>query len=96
LKLTPRVNEVLRGVSARGKDADLGYVDASDFPEAYLVAGRYHVEGSSVTVKVTLFQGATEQGHFTVEGNPGDLDSVAAKIVSGAERLLQNSPGKTR
>ena len=92
LKLTGHVNEALRGVSARGRGADLSFIDASDFPDAYMLAGRYRVEGTVITVKVTLFRGDTDAGQFTVEGDSGKLDDLAANIVGAAERLLQKSP----
>ena len=92
LKLTAHVNEALRSVSARGKDADLSFIDASDFPDAYMLAGRYRIEGTAITVKVTLFRGDTEAGEFTAEGDAGKLDDLAAKIVDAAEHLLQESP----
>jgi len=91
LKLTSHVNEALRRVSARGKDADLSYVDASEFPDGYLLVGRYRVDGSSVRITVTLFKGEKKYGNFIVEGKPADLDNIATKIVGEAQRLLRSS-----
>jgi hypothetical protein len=91
LKLAARVNELLRSVAGRGQDADLSFIDASDFPDAYVLAGRYRLGGTAITVKVTLFRGDTEAGQFTVEGDAGKLDDLAALIVSAAERSLQDS-----
>lgn len=82
------MNEALRETAARGQSASLVYVDASELPDSYLVVGRYRIEAGSIRVKATLFKGETATGDFTVQGNPADLDNVAAKIVGEAERLL--------
>jgi WD40 repeat protein len=91
LKLTSRVNELLRQVSGGGPNAVLVYVDASDLPGAYLLAGRYHVEGGSVKVRATLFKGEKEIGNFAADGNIGELEMLAGRIVDEAKRLLRDS-----
>jgi hypothetical protein len=67
------------------------YVDASDLPGAYLLAGRYHVEGGSVKVRATLFKGEKEIGNFAADGNIGELEMLAGRIVDEAKRLLRDS-----
>jgi hypothetical protein len=91
LKLTARVNEALREVSARGPNIPLVYVDASDLPGAYLLAGRYRVEGGLVKVRASLFKGQKEAGNFTVDGSIGELDKLAGRIVDQAEHLVRDS-----
>jgi len=78
-------------VAARGSNIPLVYVDATDLPGAYVLAGRYSVEGGSVKVRVSLFKGEKETGNFTVEGNTADMNEVAAKIVGVAEHMLRDS-----
>ena len=87
LKLTGLVNEALREVSSRGQDASLVYVDAAEFPDAYLLAGRYRVEGSRVTAKVSVFKGEKQVGNFTFVDEAGNLDKMTAEIVGKAQRL---------
>jgi hypothetical protein len=61
------------------------YVDASDFPGAYTLAGRYRVEGSGVTTS------EKQVGNFTLVGEAGDMDTMTAEIVSEAQRLTKGS-----
>jgi len=91
LKLTERVDEALRETSSRGQEAAMVYVDASDFPDAYTLAGRYRVEGDTVTAKVSVFKGEKQVGSFTVVGGAGALDKVAGEILSRAEALAEGS-----
>jgi WD40 repeat protein len=91
LKLAARVNEALREVSVRGAGASLVYVDASEYPDGYLLTGRYRVAGSSVKVRVTLFKGEKEAANFTVEGITAEIDKVAQQIVDEAGRVLRDS-----
>ena len=89
--LAARVNEALREVSSRGQDATLVYVDASDFPGAFSLAGRYRVEGSEVTTRVSVFKGEKQVGSFTLAGPTADLDKLVAAILSQAEHVTQSS-----
>jgi len=86
LKLTGLVNEALRDVSSRGQEPPLVYVDASEFPEAYTLAGRYRVEGNTVTARVSVFKGEKQVGNFTLTGEKGNLSKLTAEIVSQAQR----------
>jgi len=89
LKLTTMVNDALRDVSSRGAEATLVYVDAADFPGAYSMAGRYRVEGSAVTTRVSVFKGEKEVGTFTVAGSTTELDKLTAAIVARAGHLAE-------
>ena len=89
LKLGQLVDEALRQVSSRGQEATLVYVDASDLPEAYTLAGRYRVEGSTVTTQVSVFKGEMQVGNFTLTGETSNLDALTAAILSRAELLTK-------
>jgi WD40 repeat protein len=91
LKLAAHVNEALRGVSEGESDPALVYIDAPVFPDAYMLVGRYSIAGNSMNVRIKLFKGEKEAGSFTVEDNMAKVDSIAAKIVDRAQRLLQDA-----
>jgi hypothetical protein len=91
LKLMARVNEALREASAREHNATLVYVEASELPDAYLLAGRYRVEDGNVNARVSVFKGEEEAGSFTVEGNTSNLVQLAARIVAEAESRIVTS-----
>jgi len=91
LKLTDLVNEALREIASKGQNATLVYVDASDFPDAYLLAGRYRVEGSTVKARVSLFKGESSAGEFTVSGDTSALGTLAASIVREAESRISSA-----
>jgi hypothetical protein len=80
LGLTKQVNDALRELSARGQEAPLVFVDALEFPEAYLLAGRYRVKNDTVTVTLLLFRGEDEVGQFRIEGTTADLARLSHEI----------------
>jgi len=91
LKLMAHVNDALREASAREHNATLVYVEASELPDAYLLAGRYRVEDGNVNARVSVFKGEEEAGSFTVEGNTSNLVQLAARIVAEAESRIVTS-----
>ena len=91
LKLTHLVDEALREASSRGQQATLAYVDASDLPDAYTLAGRYRVESGKVTVRISAFLGEKQVNSFTVVGEADKLDKVTAEIVSQAQHFTTAS-----
>jgi len=64
------------------------FVDAAEFPGAFEVAGRYKVDGEKVSVRVTVFKGEAEVAAFTVEGEKGKPNDLAAKVVAEVEKRL--------
>jgi len=89
LKLALLVDEALRAGAARGQSGSLVYVDASDIPDAYSLAGRYRVTGGDVSVTASLFHGEQVAGSFTVAGKGASLDKLARDIVAQAELWLK-------
>ncbi len=80
------VNEQFRELSARGGTAPLVFVDASELPSAYRLAGRYTVNDNSVKVAVVLVKGK-DRRRFTVTGKKSDLLQLAKTIVQQAQVL---------
>ncbi len=96
LGLSKRVNERLRQASAAGRSAKLVFVEVEDFPDAYVLAGRYRVAGDAVTVTLSLFRGEAEDARIKVEGSKTDLDGLAGKIVRAAEQRLEDKQGGSK
>jgi hypothetical protein len=91
LKLTALVNEALRAATAQGPRIALVYVEASDLPAAYQLAGRYRVEGEVAKVRTSLIIGNKEVADFSEEGSTRELNKLATQIVGEAERILRES-----
>ena len=92
LRLTMRINEALREVSARGTGAHFVYVDAALFPDAYELAGRYRIDGHAVKVKVWLFRNGVQKTAFDVTGDTAKLDRLVTDILTRVERVLAGPP----
>lgn len=92
LRLTVRVNEALREVSARGPGARFVYVDAALFPDAYELAGRYRIDGHVVKVNVRLFKDGVQKAAFDVSGDTAQLDRLVTDILTRVERVLAGPP----
>ncbi len=88
LGLGKQVDEMLRNVSARGRESRLVFVDARELPDAYRLAGRYRMEDAKVTVTVNLFQGKKKAGQFSVSGEKTKVAELVAKIIGEMEKHL--------
>src|SRR5207244_424747 len=73
LGLEKRVDEKLRTLSTRGRDAPLVFVEASEFPDAFRLSGRYRLEENKVTVLVNVFQGSKMLAGLSVTGDKRQL-----------------------
>lgn len=89
LNLSKQVNERLREVSARGREAPLVFVDAEEFPGACELVGRYRVRGDTVTVTVLVSQGSRKPARFETAGRTGAVPELATEIVRQAEAEAQ-------
>ena len=89
LGLSRLVNDRLRDVAARGQQAPLAFVDAQELPDAWLIAGRYSVDGNAVSVQMRLFRGEKAAGEVTVTGEAVNLPRLADAIVSAAQQRLK-------
>ncbi|MCX6033049.1 MAG: caspase family protein [Chloroflexi bacterium] len=81
LGLAKRVNGVLRERSGVKGRALLVFVDSDEFPGAFLLVGRYRVDGDEIHAVVSLFQDGEPKGDFGVEGTRSDLAQLAERIV---------------
>lgn len=89
LGLAKLVDGRLREASTRGGDAPLVFIDASEFPDACEIGGRYRVEGARVVVDVRVFRGTEEIGRFSVDEGEGDIVALATRVADEAQLHLK-------
>ncbi len=89
LHLTKQINAALRERAAHGQDAPFVFVDAEEFPGAYMLAGRYRIVDDDVTVEVYLLRGQKTVGSFTVKGDLSDVELVTEKFVKTLEEEIE-------
>ncbi|MBL7128351.1 MAG: caspase family protein, partial [Ignavibacteria bacterium] len=89
LGLEKKVNDLFREVSTKGKDASVVFVDAGEFPDAYLLVGQYKIEDNTVNVNVKLFKQGNEEGSFTVEGDISDINGLVKTILINTEKVVE-------
>jgi hypothetical protein len=92
LNLSRHVNDALREVSVRGSEKFV-YVDASDFPDAYLPAGRYQIDGNSVKVRILLFKENMQKAMIKVSGDINDLNQLVENIIREIEKKVATLSG---
>jgi WD40 repeat protein len=89
LGLGGRVDELLRGASARGEGAAPVFVDAREGEGAYRLAGGYRVQGESVSVEVGVLRGRERIGQIPARGSTKDLDALARELVGKLDTLIK-------
>jgi hypothetical protein len=90
LNLGGRVDEALRGASAKGDGAGPVFVDQREGGEgAYRLAGRYRLAGDDVVVRAQVRRGGERVGMVEVRGSRADIDGLARQLVAQANRLLK-------
>ena len=89
LDLTPMVNEALRARAADPRNAPFVFVEADQSAGAWRVAGRYGVVGTTVTLKVYLYQDKSVAAQFDVQGQTGTLAVLTAEIVRQVEARVK-------
>lgn len=81
LKIGTMIDEKLREITARGKNAGLIYVDVKEFPDAYKLRGRYSVNENNIALKTNLFKGSQLIDSFEINGTTDNLDELVEKIM---------------
>ncbi len=89
LKLTKTLENYFREITARGAEAELIYVDVSEYENAYSIKGRYTVTGEAVQLRGRLFNGEAVQGEFQVAGAKSDIPGLVEKIVERVEGMIK-------
>lgn len=89
LGLSKKVNKAMRDLTARGSHAPMVYVDATEYPDAFSLTGRYKVENSRVKVKVFIFKDASEIGRFSLEDWVSNLNILVNNIIARTENSIK-------
>jgi hypothetical protein len=88
LGLTERVNAHMADLSARGRAAEVVFLDAEKYPDGVRIVGRYKVAGSAVTVTARVRRGE-RRWKLSVTGDRASLDELASRLVAEARRVAQ-------
>ncbi|MBL7826870.1 MAG: hypothetical protein JNJ57_09585, partial [Saprospiraceae bacterium] len=90
LGLTDALELHLLGITAKGEQADVIYVDVKEYDNAYSIKGHYKVKGEIVTVNGRLFIGKKPTGKkFKVIGKKADVPELAGRILEKALEGLE-------
>lgn len=81
LGLSQALGDYFQGMTAKGSQAEVIYVDVSNYENAWSLKGRYTVEGEVVKVTGRLFKGKTAQHDFVVNGKKSDVNGLAEAIL---------------
>ncbi|MCC7245852.1 MAG: caspase family protein [Saprospiraceae bacterium] len=79
----------LQGLTAKGAQAEIVYVDRSEFENAWSLKGRYTVEGDAVDVTARLFNGKKIQGEFVIKGKKSDLNGLVESMLEEVMKIIQ-------
>ncbi|MCB9300377.1 MAG: caspase family protein [Lewinellaceae bacterium] len=90
LGLGQALADYFRSVTAKGAQAELIYVDVSEYKNAYSLKGLYSVAGDAVTVRARLFKGKTVVGEaFTVTGKKEEAPGLVEAIMAQVDGMLK-------
>jgi hypothetical protein len=85
LGLTAALTGLFQAATARGAQADLVFVDVSEYENAYSLKGLYKVSGDVVEVRGRLFKGKTVLGdEYRVSGSKNDVPALAQMVLDKA------------
>ncbi|MEO6542307.1 MAG: caspase family protein [Ferruginibacter sp.] len=89
LELSKQVNLQLNDLSARGTDARIVYVTATNSPDAYSLSGRYTVTGNTILVTVNIKQNKAIKTKFELSGTKDKLGELAAAVAEKAAGMVK-------
>lgn len=82
LGLGKKIDEVLNGMSAKGSDAALLFVDVSEYPDACQLSGLYKQIDGKLTLRMNLTCEGEETSHIVAGDNEDDLAQKILEIIS--------------
>lgn len=90
LGLTAALTGIFQEATARGAQADLVFVDVSEYENAYSLKGLYKVSGDVVEVRGRLFKGKTVMGEeYRVSGSKKDVPALAQMVLDKAKERVK-------
>lgn len=94
LRLSKRVDEMLRSSSIRGSKRGVVFVDAREIPDGYRLIGRYKTSDGKTTVTAKLFCDQQKPIEFSITGESKQPDELAQKIVAEVEKLVSGDAAR--
>lgn len=88
LEINNKINDVLRDISTKGKDAKVVFIDVDEFPDAYKLSGLYVTEGSNIKVTIKVSNGKVEMKRFEIMGSINDINGLVKNIIIEAEKII--------
>ena len=94
LDLKSKINDQLSGISARGKNNPILFVENTKSNDAYSLTGNYLVTGDNVTCNVNVRYAKETKLSFEVKGTKNALDKLADEIVAKALSFIAEAKDK--
>lgn len=89
LALGEAIGDYFRTLSIKGVQAELIYVDVSQYNNAYSINGRYTQNGDEVEVTARLSQNRSPKGEaFTVRGKKTNIPQLVKDITAAATKQM--------
>lgn len=88
LKLSDLINGQLQEITAKGKTAELLFIEAKDYPNSWELSGTYKIEGDTITADCLLFRNEQEKT-FSVKGSKADLPGLVASMLTEVKKLIR-------
>ncbi len=89
LNLEYLVDEKLRSISAKGKEAKLIFYDAKNFPEAYQLRGQYSISGDDIELKFIIFLGKENIQSIEVSGDKNQMEVFVDEVIGSISDVLE-------
>ncbi len=89
LALGEAIGDYFRTLSIKGAQAELVYVDVSQYNDAYSINGRYTQNGNELEVTARLSQNKIPKGEaFTVKGSKTNIPQLVKDITNAATKRM--------
>ncbi|HEY8690097.1 MAG TPA: caspase family protein [Chitinophagaceae bacterium] len=80
LKLTQLVNAQLREITIKGKEADILFTEAKDYPDAWKMSGNYKIQNNIITLSYRLRKNDRKVDNI-IKGNKMDLQNFIIFVM---------------
>lgn len=84
----------LSDLSSRGAESPIAFMQDANYPDAYILAGRYVTTGPQVQITTNLLQAGKVAAQFTLTGQRTQLTELAQQVVAVAQKKIGH--GATR
>ncbi|MEO6037706.1 MAG: hypothetical protein ABIQ93_04775, partial [Saprospiraceae bacterium] len=89
LGLAKALEDHFQGITVKGAQAEIIYVDVSEYQNGYSIRGRYVYNGNAVQVTGSLLKGHVPQGKFELSGKKNDLPGLVQLILGKVKPLIK-------